>query len=172
MDLAHSPVLDDDALSDYDSPLPNLVESARSGSGVASASPYRFGRVHEVIGAQPAAQVLQEEVGAVLSSAYRSAIGAMGPRAQPGEPDTTETLAERVASLEATMLRLIAQGGTIDHLFTSQNILNDRFTEMREDIDCLTRTSDGHAKISDDSMADIFGGPVATGHVVREEEFP
>ena len=63
--------------SDNDSPLVNVgIHASRTSSSPESVaqygSPHRWGRLHEVIAAQPAVQVVSEDVRAILAGTYRA----------------------------------------------------------------------------------------------------
>ena len=76
---------------------------------------HRFGRLHEVVAAQPALRALREEATAVRASAYRTAASLL---ANPGRVQ----LEGRTRHLEIQMETLMQHEGTIDHIF--QNINN------------------------------------------------
>ena len=113
-----------------------------SSEDVPLGSPPRFGRIHQVVAAQPATQALREEVTYVLENAYQ--VGAAAAAMLPSSGANLTVGAEaRLESLERLFSNLTGANGTIDHIFTTVNMLQAQVQDIREDIDC--KTSQGKA---------------------------
>ena len=114
-------------------------------------SPHRFGDFRAVLAAQPAAQAVREEAIAVLGSVYGAASRAADALPIPNVSamyastadvdlckDEIKNMKEQINTISTTLRQLTDAGGTVDHVFDSQNIINEQLLQLREELDCMT----------------------------------